>query len=843
MFCPAAESLIPDHILRQICACLDEKGAAVLRADPGMGKSTLVPLALLRHFEHTGQKGKIVMLEPRRAAVTGIASRMAELLGEETGRRVGYAVRLERRISAETRIEVVTEGLLTRRMRENPELAGVSVLVFDEFHERSLFTDLAFALALDLRRMGSAVRILVMSATMDAARVASHIDAVENRDAYSAAAVFDLCGAVFPVETIYRPINGNTALARQWAAALCDIIKDDVASFPPKDDVLVFLPGKREIAVCADALAGSGLDRDFDIFPLHGSLSLKEQRAVIAPPQRRKRRIILSTNVAETSLTIPGVGLVVDSGYARVQRFHLPSGMNRLSLEPVSAAASGQRRGRAGRLGPGRCIRLWAEHEKRPAETDPEIRRMDLSGLVLDCLLWGARQRTDLPWLEAPDSAAWDAALELLVNLGAVSAGDATPLGREMGLLGIEPRLGALCAAGKKSSLAALACACAAILSVRDAAPDDPDFSMRLAAFRHGKMGQARAVAYDLLRRLGEKGPLSWSAEDEANAGELLARAFPDRLARRRNVSRNDFSQNSGGAEAVFRFTSGREGRLTLPLAAAEWVCALEVDAGDRLGFLKLAVPVAEQTALDALKSQTFLETIVEWTGLVPRCRERACAGKIEIFARQRPCTRAEVLAELSALFCREGLSLLPWEENSGASRRLLEHIRFYDAHTPGGTGADWTDAALAAEAAAWLGPFVWQGAESARGPIIDGGALVDALENRLGWQHKEKFNRLVPDQFTISAEAGKKPVRKKSIDYSSGEPLVRIRLQDAFGISKACTILSVPVTFELLSPADRPVQITRDLEGFWAGSYAEVRKEMRGRYPKHRWPENPLEG
>jgi ATP-dependent helicase HrpB len=849
MFCPVVKPLIPN-----ICAALDEKGAAVLRADPGTGKSTLVPLGLLRHFENTGQQGKIVMLEPRRAAALGIAARLAELLGEETGERAGYAVRLERRVSAKTRIEVVTEGLLTRRMRENPEMPGVSTLVFDEFHERSIYTDLAFALALDLRRMGSPVRILVMSATLDAAQVAAHIDAVENRGAARGTAVFDLSGGLFPVETVYRPLHGKEELARQWAAALCGVIEDEAASESPgdsprRDDALVFLPGRREIALCAETLKSRGIDRVFDILTLHGSLSLREQRAVIAPPeQRARRRIILATNVAETSLTIPGVGLVVDSGYARAQRFHLPSGMNRLSLEPISAASADQRRGRAGRLGPGRCVRLWAENEARPAETDPEIRRVDLSGLALDCLLWGVRHRLELPWLEAPVEVAWDKALELLIGLGAVSTGSGRPeptaLGREIGGLGLEPRLGALCVAGRIYGLAALACAAAALLSGRDGADDDPDFSLRLAALRNGKgrAPQAREIACDLLRRLGENVSLSWSAEDEANAGELLARAFPDRLARKRDVP-----GNNGRAEAIFRFPSGREGRLRLPLAAAEWICALEVDAGERMGFIRLAVPVTEQNALEALKPQTLTETAVEWAGLVPRCQARSCAGKIELSRRQRPCTRAELIPELTPLFRREGLGLLPWEENRGAARRLLERIRFFEVHAPavGSTPAYWTDEALIEDAADWLGPFIWQGAESGKGPIIDGSGLVSALENRLGWQRTGELDRLVPDQFTVSGgtrQAAGKPARKKPIDYSSGEPFVRIRLQDAFGIPKVCKILSVPVIFELLSPADRPIQITRDLGGFWAGSYAEVRKEMRGRYPKHDWPENPLD-
>jgi ATP-dependent helicase HrpB len=832
--------------LPKICAVLDEQGILVVRSDPGSGKSTLIPLALMDYFKND----TIIMLEGRRASALSIASRLAELLGEETGERAGYAVRLQRRVSAKTRIEVITEGLLVRRIQENPGIFGENAgkggvtLIFDEFHERSIHTDLAFALVMDLRRMGAKVRLLIMSATMDAEGVAANIDTLENRAGGAKTPVIDCPGRVFPVETRYWSLPGREAPSREWAAALAVIAREEAGAVPAEagGDILVFLPGRREIAICGEYLAGQGLGRDFLILPLHGSLPLAEQRAVIAPePQKSRRRIILATNVAETGLTIPGIRLVVDSGCVRLQRFHLPSGMNRLSLEPVSGHGADQRRGRAGRLGPGRCIRLWAESDIRPDETPPEIRRIDLSALVLECLLWGVKTPDELPWLERPPEAAWQWALELLRNLGAIDQ-DSRPsaLGRKIARLGLEPRLGRLCVSGQEQGLPALACASAAILAERDGSgigDDDPDFMLRLGALRNRSGSpwarRVRQNAEDLLRRLGAALPLEWQSGDEALAGELLIWAFPDRIAQKQG-SQGPAALSPGG-EGIFRFTSGREGRIRGPLARAEWLCALEVDAGERMGFIRLAVPVSVPAALETLKNQTLMEQKIEWKGLAPRRLTLKKAGRLTLAEERRPCRREELIPELPSLLRETGLASLPWEDERGAPRRLLERIRFKAGREPGEPGS-WTDEALIASAAEWLGPFVWDGAESGKGTLVNGAGLAAALEFRLGWEAKQELDRLVPDQFTLPSG------RKRPLDYGSGEPVLRLRLQDAFGIPGACKIISVPVVFHLLSPAGRPIQITRDLGGFWTGSYAEVRKEMRGRYPKHKWPENPGE-
>ena len=819
--------------LPAICKALEENGSVVLRADPGSGKSTLVPLALLEHFG-----GKILMLEPRRAAVLGITSRLAELLGEDMGERAGYAVRLERKVSAKTQIEVVTEGLLVRRLQENPSmlengsgsLAEPWTIIFDEFHERSIHTDLAFAFVLDLRRMGANIRLVIMSATMDVAQAETCIAQNGGK-----AAIMECPGKVFPVALRYRPLPEKASLDKECAAALAAILTEELTSI--SNDILVFLPGRREIAACAAHLKERGLDRDFDIAILHGSLPLAQQRTIIAPPKEHTRRVILSTNVAETGLTIPGIGMVVDSGYARIQRFHIPSGMNRLSLESISGNSAEQRAGRAGRLGPGRCVCLWAQTEQRPQETPAEITRIDITAAVLESLLWGVTDADGLPWLEPPPAAAWSHAIELLQELGAIdSRSRPTETGKQIARLGLDPRLGRLCIAGKDAGKPALACAAAALLAERDDSGfhNDADFTLRLANLRTNFARRVRDSAEDLLRRLGLQAPLQWSVTDEAQIGEIVVAAFPDRVAKRQDMSGSGIAAAAVAVyatEGIFRFPSGREAKLNVPLA--HWICALEVDSGERMGHIRLAIPLAEETALAALATKLVTEQTVEWNTLHPRLIETTKAGHIVLSAKQKPCSRAALLPFLTPMLREQGLTVLPWDESKDAAQHLLERIRFFVNRKNCGVN-HWNDELLINDAAVWLGPFVWNGKDSGRGDIIDAEGLCSALTNRLGWEHKREMDKQVPDHYTVPNG------RKRPIDYSSGEPVIRIRLQETFGISGSQTVMGHPIVFHLLSPADRPIQITRDLDGFWTGSYAAVRKEMRGRYPKHKWPENP---
>jgi len=838
---PDPQSLIPfldtglplAPYLADIRDSLLEKGAALVRADPGSGKSTLLPLALLQDTEK-----RIVVLEPRRAAAVGIAARMAELLGEEVGERVGYAVRLERKVSEHTQIEVLTDGLFVRRIQADPSLPGVGTVIFDEFHERSAMLDLALAFLLDLRRMGSRINILIMSATMDTGLAAGFINRVEGRPDGMEVPVFDVPGQVFPVETSYRSLAGKAPLGIETAAVLTKILHEEAGG--GKGDVLVFLPGRREIADTENGLFLREGAADIEILPLHGSLPLSKQREIIAPKRREKRRIILSTNIAESALTIPGISLVVDSGLVRLERFHIPAAMNRLSLETASRASAEQRTGRAGRLGPGRCIRLWDKSSPRPETTDPEIRRIDLSGLALECLLWGIRSRDDLPWLEVPSEAAWERALGLLRELGTVDEeNQPTELGKEAIRLGLEPRLGILCLAGKKAGCPALACTAAAVLSEGAGSRfsndsgiiGDGDFRNRLAVIRKGNstakpwIRTVTETRDDLIRRLRLPAGTAkgWSVEEEARIGELLAAAFPDRIAVRQKPK-------TPVSDVKFRFASGREARIEGPLEHSEWLIAAEVDAGERSAFIRLAAPVSEETAFAILKRQTVTESRVEWKGLVPRTVVSRRAGRLFLGEEQRASTRQEAAGALKRLLCEEGLDALPWAEGKAAPLRLLERIRFFAAR--GGIKAKgWTDEALIREAEDWLVPFT---AEPNKGPFVTVSSLLDALNGRLGWALVPVLDRELPEGFSFPNG------RKRTIDYSSGEPALSAPLQFCFGITVHPRIMGVPVIFHLLSPANRPVQITSDIVGFWKGSYADVRKEMKGRYPKHFWPEDP---
>lgn len=820
--------------LPTIVSKLKNHGAVVVRADPGSGKSTLIPLALLAAADKVGDVGRILMLEPRRIAAVSIAGRMAELLDEEVGATVGYSVRLERAVSARTRIEVLTEGLLVRRIQGDPDLAGIGTVIFDEFHERSVQADLALALLLDLRRIRSELRILVLSATLDAVRVADFIAGVEGG---RGCAVVDCPGRAYPVEIRYSPVDGHARIGEACAHAVADHLGR--ADKPGANgSTLVFLPGRREIGD-AVAVLSSRLDRDlYEIHCLHGGLALAEQRRVLAPQPQGLRRVILSTNVAETGLTVPAVTTVVDSGWVRLERFHLPTGMDRLSLEPASRHSADQRAGRAGRLGPGICLRLWNPQDHRPPDTECELLRVDLSSLVLECALWGAYTPEALPWLDEPPRSAWNGAVVLLRELGALdAAGRPTVKGRRMAALGLAPRPAALVLSTAGTANAPLACAAAATLSDRDGSliRDDADFRRRLAILRGASPGDGGGaaeawrrrtleLARDLMVRLGLRAEaLRWTAEGEAGAGALLAAGFPDRLARLQGRGR-------------FRFSSGREGRIEGPLASEEWICAAEADAGERLGSIRLAAPVSAEDALSALAPLTVEERKIEWKGLIPRTMVRTSAGRLILSEVRSKSSRGEAAADLARLLASEGLGLLPWDEAGGAPRRYFERLRFAAGRSgvPGLAAEEWTDAVLTSGAEKWLGPFLWKGAETGTGSVIDGEGLLEALRWRLGWAVAADLDKLVPAELDTPA------LTRRRLDYASGEPILRLRIQEVFGLCEGPRILGLPVAFQLLSPADRPLQTTRDLGGFWAGSYAEVRKEMRGRYPKHYWPEDP---
>ena len=833
--------------LGDVVSSLQAQGRLMLRSDPGSGKSTLVPLALLE------TPGSMVMLEPRRIAAIGIASRMADILEEPLGKTVGYAVRMERRVSEATRIEVLTEGLLVRRLQANPELPGISTIIFDEFHERSLFTDLSFALVLDLCRIKPDLKVLIMSATMDCEVIAERINETEGRTGSQRVPILECPGKMYPIETEYRPPKNGESPVQCCARTIRNILQEAPSPASEsygkytgnmhKDGILAFLPGRREIQALAELL--TDLESDVEILPLHGSLPLSDQRRVLRGAGPGQRRVILATNIAETSLTVPDVSVVVDTGLVRLQRYQLRTGMDRLSLEPASTQSVDQRRGRAGRLGPGRCIRLWAPQEERPPVTEPEIRRLDLASLVLECALWGAEDPESLPWLEAPPRPAWEAGRSLLFDLGAIDAqGKPTSRGKQIAHLALHPRLALLALAGKDAGKPALGAVLAALLSERDPSgiENEADIRLRLEALskpsQQGRFKSIIDLAVDILHRLKADTvqPSLIPLDDIENAGELLARAFPDRICR---------AQEKGS----YRFMSGREARIRGRLVKAEWLVAPDADAGDRNGAIYLAAPLSKETALELLAPHFEKEVSVVWDGLIPKARETTVAGRLVIQEDLRKCNVTEAGTALAALLERQGLGILPWDEGAGAysgpfrlhqkmsPRNLLDRIRYYAkacSQSDPSMASNWSDETLIAEAETWLVPFIWNGETSGEGPIITPETLLLALKERLGWDFLSTLDRKVPALFISPAETA------RPIEYHSGEPVVSIRIQEVYGMAESPRIMGLPLTFELLSPAGRPIQITRDLGRFWTGSYAEVRKEMRGRYPKHDWPENP---
>ncbi len=828
-FTAAGLPLVP--FLPEISSLLDSRRALALTAEPGAGKSTLVPPSLMDEPWLAGRS--IVMLEPRRLAAVSVAARIAELLGEPVGKRAGYVVRTASRVSGETRITVVTEALLTRRIQDDPLLDGVGLVILDEFHERSLHADLALALALEVRGARPDLAILVMSATLDTAAVAGLLGA-----SGSPAPSLRCPGTLYPVRTEYRPPGTGS---ERWEERFSDGV---AALFQETDgDLLAFLPGAGEIRRVGARIAG---ELGVDVLPLHGTLGLEEQRRVISPPAVAgpgRRRIILATSIAETSLTVPGVRTVADSGWARLSRFHPATGLDRLVTERVTMAAAEQRRGRAGRLGPGLCVRFWSETERLQDRPEPEIRTADLAGLVLECVLWGVRSPDRFAWIDPPTPGSWTQAWETLRMLGLVNAEGPTPLGRIVAGLGLSPRLGVLVSAGAARGQGPLAAACAAILEERDGSQiaRDPDFRLRLELIRSGGGGSEawrRAIDAERGRILRRLAPVSgaasgWTADQEAAVGGLLSPAFPDRLARAepdgsyRLVTGRTAHFPGMGPVAGGHGSGGRGSGVRAPSrAAARWIVVLDADPGETAGRIRLAAPVDEGAAEEVLSHSAEETREIRWEGLVPKGVMVRRAGRLVLTERPKRPAPAETARSFTRLLVERGTAVLPW--NAG-SRRLLERARFFvRAHPDRGPG-DLSEKWLVEHAEEWLVPSL----KLSGGQVLAPGALFAALRAVAGTRG---LDAEVPE--TIRLPTG----RACPVEYESGEPAVEARIQEVFGLSESPRICGVAVTFRLLSPARRPLQITRDLASFWRSAYPDVRKEMRGRYPKHYWPENPLE-
>ena len=835
---------------------LSAGNGAVLVAPPGAGKTTLVPLALLDApcLSSGPGTGRILLLEPRRLAARAAARRMAQLLGEEPGQTVGYAMRMENRVSARTRILVVTEGVLSRMILDDPELSGVSAVIFDEFHERSLDGDFGLALALDVQgALRPDLRLLVMSATLDGARVAGLL---------GGAPVIESEGRSFPVDIRYEERPAGVAVEDAMARAIRSALAAEAGS------VLAFLPGQREIERTAERLEGR-VGADTDIVPLYGQLDGKAQDAAIRPAPPGRRKVVLATAIAETSITIDGVRVVIDSGLSRLPRYEPASGLTRLETVRVSKASADQRAGRAGRTQPGVAIRLWRAEQTAalPAFTPPEILEADLSGLVLDCATFGVSDPAGLAFLDPPPAPALNEAKALLRALDAIDGeGRLTEAGAAMRSLALPVRLAHMVSEAARSGQARQAALLAVLLTERGLGGDGADVERRLTRFMGEKSPRAAAA-----RQLAEKlasgssalraasripSPLTPPREGEGDisasespsplrggvrgggshgdsgsrnglppsAGALLLHAWPDRVAKAR------------GERGRFILANGSGAMLDAadPLAGEAYLVVADVLGKAQNARITAAAAVSEAEIRDILgdRIETRTEAGFDVEKRSLRMRETTRLGAIVLSERMLPApTGAEADAAIVAAVREHGLSLLPWDKETEALRARLSWLHR-------GLGAPWpdvSDEALKERLDDWLAPFLGGNPSFS---AIDPGVLRTGLMALVPHDLQRKVESLAPTHF--DAPSGSHvPIR-----YDGDTPVLAIRVQELFGLDRHPAIAggAVPLTLELLSPAHRPIQTTRDLRGFWRGSWADVRADMRGRYPKHVWPENPVE-
>ncbi len=861
-----------DSVLPDVKQALSIGGSAVLIAAPGAGKTTRVPLALLEESWLEGRK--IVMLEPRRLAARSSAAFMARELGEQVGETVGYRVKMDTKVGARTRIEVVTEGVLTRMLQADPALEGVGLVIFDEFHERSLQADLGLALTLEAQALlRDDLKLLVMSATLEAEPVA---------DLLGGAPIVRSEGRSFPVETVYRPGLAGSELEEAVAGLALEALRAH------EGDVLVFLPGIGEIRAAEAKLREKlrGYAYDVRVFALHGGLSAEEQDKALAPLPAAERKIVLATSVAETSLTVEGVTVVIDSGLMRVSRFSPRTGMARLETVTVSAASADQRRGRAGRLRPGVCYRLWSaeQHSALSPRSAPEIMEADLASLLLELAVWGVGEPNELAWLDAPPAPAVQQARELLVQLGALDKSGRQPTGhgRRMAELGKHPRVAHMLLRAKQLGLGGLACDMAVVLGERDIlrysggqAPT-ADLTARIDALRgrgpyaaddgarrrlseearrlrrelrvdasegtRAERGDARSEQGDMqAERVGERseqvnvptergdalgGRYPYVSDDGVRSddcGLLLAFAYPDRIGRQRDSGKYLLSGGRGAA-----FGPGQA------LAREPWIVVADVDDAGADSRIRLAASVSLERLAQHAPEMIDVEAEVYWDGEAKsvRGRERRKLGAIVL--EEKPLGKLPEELRLQALLAgvhAEGLELLPWTKTARQFQQRAEFARRHD-----GTWPDLSDEALLATLDDWL-PDYAEGMKSRSD--LQKLNMKELLESLLPWDRRRRLDEDAPTHWTVPSGS------RIPIDYGDPDaPFVAVRLQELFGLPETPRIAGgrVPLTLHLLSPAQRPVQVTRDLSSFWRDGYFEVRKDLRGRYPKHYWPDNPLE-
>ncbi|MEK6684480.1 MAG: ATP-dependent helicase HrpB [Nitrospirota bacterium] len=830
---PSNVSLPIHEILPSLREALASHAAVVLQAPPGAGKTTIVPLALLD--EPWLKKRSILILEPRRLAARAAAARMAFLLGEAVGGTVGYRIRFDSKVSHKTRIEVLTEGILTRRLQSDPGLSGVGLVIFDEFHERHIHSDLALALCLDSQRtLREDLKLLVMSATLDGEAVAALL---------GNAPLLTSHGRSFPVDVRYAardPEDTGSRLPPVVKQAVLNALEHD------KGDLLVFLPGAWEIRRTQELLEAAQERRTVDVFPLYGDLPWEAQDRAIQPSQDARRKVVLATPIAETSLTIEGIGIVIDSGFARVPEFDPRSGLTRLTTMRISRASAEQRAGRAGRLGPGVCYRLWSQtiHRGLIAQPIPEIRSADLTPLALELAQWGARNAATLSWLDSPPAGALAQARRLLTELGALDAdGAITPAGRAMAALPLHPRLAYMVYIADALGLGRLACDIAALLSERDILIGEKkrssDFLDRIEAMRafraRGREGaqslgadpnacqRADLAAHQYHRLLQSR--KTETTHDAETVGVLLAFAYPDRVALQR-----------APGDVRYLLSSGRGARLPKHENKMRPAClvAASLDAGETEGTIHLAAAVEIDALRDRMASQFRTKETIRWDTQLQRivAQREERLGELLINSGAIPDpdpekVRAAVLEGIRGL----GMEALPWSRETRDYQARVLSMRPW---LPQEDWPDLSDAALNETLDEWLGPYLGGVMRREHFNRLD---LLTILKARLDWKLQQRLEEGAPTHLTVPSGS------RLRLSYRPGEsPVLAVKLQEMFGLADTPRVGfgKIPVTLHLLSPAHRPIQVTQDLRGFWERTYAEVKKELKGRYPKHPWPDDP---
>jgi ATP-dependent helicase HrpB len=806
--------------LGRIAESLAEIKTLALSAEPGAGKTTLVPWKLLHHS--TLFPGKILLLQPRRIAARAAADRIAGILGEPLGKTVGLRTRLETVCGPSPRLEVVTEGVLVRIIQNDQSLGGYGTVIFDEFHERSLMGDLALALSLDCRKnLRPDLAMLFMSATMDHAALEPLFGNIPS---------VSVPGRLFPVDVEYHPPIKNE---RIWDGAVRLVREAAGRNQARQGDILVFLPGFAEIRRTADLLNRSPVPGT-TLCILHGRLSPVEQRRVFERADGA-RRIILATNIAETSITIPGVTAVVDCGFERRVRFSPRTGMGHWETSRISAASAEQRKGRAGRLFPGLCLRWWDGSELLAPRSAPEILETDLSSLALETAAWGAKSAHELSWLTPPPEANFRRALALLRELGLIDpSGAITVDGRRAAGMGLHPRLARMLIEARKTGHAATAALVAALVEEGDAlARDSVDFRDRIEAWLENERGAGKGGPGGVIQRTKDEALRifrssasgdSFSADgvDPRLAGPLLLLAYPDRAARKTGTR---------GTMTRWTLAGGRAAQSKAAFSGYGFIVAAELDGGETDGRIMLAAPLEKDDIIAAFSGALEERVTVTWKGWKPTIEMVVRAGGIIVEQKKNVTPPADILRDAALGRLRnEGLQALPWDDAAG---RFLARCRFARGKDLSASIPDFSDDALLDDAPRWLVPFgSWNG-----GAVWDEASLLRGLKSRLGYGIARMLETLAPEAVTLPSGS----VRR--IDYMSGDiPVIAARLQEFFGCADTPLVAGEPALLHLLSPAGRPVQVTRDLGGFWRGTYHDVRKELMGRYPRHYWPTDPMQ-